>query len=107
MTARSTPRLANLMLHEAARIDITITHLTLQKLLYFAHGLSLVRYGQPLVLGYFEAWRLGPVHPWSTRHSNLRAVPRLISKQRHKTSWWVCQVKQSPSPLSPPPKPRG
>ena len=39
------------------------THLSLQKLLYFAHGAYLLRKGRPLVTGYFEAWNYGPVHP--------------------------------------------
>lgn len=54
---------ANLLLDEAARLDIEITNLSLQKLLYFCHGFSLVEHGGPLVKGYFEAWDHGPVHP--------------------------------------------
>ena len=54
---------ANLLLDEADRLSITVTNLSLQKLLYFAHGLSLIEDGKPLVSGYFEAWRHGPVHP--------------------------------------------
>ncbi|MCQ8184581.1 DUF4065 domain-containing protein [Parvularcula sp. BGMRC 0090] len=42
-----------------------ISNLALQKLLYFTHGLFLQRTGEPLVSGYFEAWRYGPVHPGS------------------------------------------
>ena len=55
--------IANLLLDEAARLAITVTNLSLQKLLYFAHGLSLIEDGRPLVDGYFEAWQHGPVHP--------------------------------------------
>ena len=40
-----------------------ITQISLQKLLYFAHGIFLQRYKKPLVSGYFEAWTYGPVHP--------------------------------------------
>lgn len=54
---------ANLLLDEAARRNIEITNLALQKLLYFAHGIRLTRTKQPLLSGYFEAWRYGPVHP--------------------------------------------
>ena len=53
--------ICNLILDEARRRPIT--HVALQKLLYFSHGLYLLRTGQPLVKGYFEAWRHGPVHP--------------------------------------------
>ncbi|MEO0882915.1 MAG: type II toxin-antitoxin system antitoxin SocA domain-containing protein [Pseudomonadota bacterium] len=52
---------SNLILDEAGRSRIT--HVALQKLLYFSHGLHLQRTGEPLVKGYFEAWQHGPVHP--------------------------------------------
>lgn len=55
--------IANLLLDEAQRLDVAVTHLALQKLLYFAHGLFLVSRKRPLVAGYFEAWQHGPVHP--------------------------------------------
>jgi uncharacterized phage-associated protein len=54
---------ANLMLDEADRIGCHMTNLALQKLLYFAHALYLIERKRPLVSGYFEAWRYGPVHP--------------------------------------------
>ncbi len=53
--------ICNLILDEAGRA--AITHVALQKLLYFAHGLHLQRTEQPLVSGHFEAWKHGPVHP--------------------------------------------
>ncbi|TNB49697.1 DUF4065 domain-containing protein [Martelella lutilitoris] len=55
--------IANLMLEEADRSGISVTNLALQKLLYFAHAIFLVETKRPLVSGYFEAWRYGPVHP--------------------------------------------
>jgi len=68
MRAAHDPRaIANLMLDEADRLGIKITHLSLQKLLYFAHGLHLMQTKSPLVSGYFEAWELGPVHPATYR----------------------------------------
>lgn len=54
---------ANLLLDLADARSMSITNLTLQKLLYFAHGQFLVTRGSPLVNGYFEAWKYGPVHP--------------------------------------------
>ena len=54
---------ANLILDEAQHKRRTVSNLSLQKLLYFSHGLYLMRHGQPLVTGYFEAWQFGPVHP--------------------------------------------
>src|SRR5258707_204126 len=55
--------IANAMLNESDRVGQPVTHLALQKLLYFAHGLFLIEQKRPLVSGYFEAWRNGPVHP--------------------------------------------
>ena len=57
---------ANLLLDIAASEEVgglPISNLALQKLLYFAHGLFLIRTRQPLVQGGFEAWTYGPVHP--------------------------------------------
>lgn len=54
---------ANLLLDIADQHQIAISNLALQKLVFFAHGLYLVRTGRPLVSGYFEAWEHGPVHP--------------------------------------------
>jgi uncharacterized phage-associated protein len=51
---------ANYIIRNARR---PIRQIALQKLLYFSHGLYLVRTKEPLVKGYFEAWRYGPVHP--------------------------------------------
>lgn len=59
--------IANLMLEEAERAGRGISNLALQKLLYFAHALFLIEQKQPLVTGYFEAWKLGPVHPGAYR----------------------------------------
>jgi uncharacterized phage-associated protein len=54
---------ANLLLDIADQQRRPVTNLALQKLLYFAHAIFLVETGKPLVSGYFEAWRYGPVHP--------------------------------------------
>ncbi|MGH1558477.1 Panacea domain-containing protein [Caulobacter segnis] len=51
------------MLSLAEDAGVAITNLALQKLVYFAHGLMIVRHDRPLVDGYFEAWEYGPVHP--------------------------------------------
>nr|WP_249158178.1 type II toxin-antitoxin system antitoxin SocA domain-containing protein [Bradyrhizobium jicamae] len=40
-----------------------LSNLALQKLLYFAHATFLIETGTPLVSGFFEAWKYGPVHP--------------------------------------------
>lgn len=54
--------ICNLMLDEAEG-HFPLSHLALQKLLYFAHGLHLIEGNGPMVTGYFEAWKAGPVHP--------------------------------------------
>jgi uncharacterized phage-associated protein len=54
---------SNLLLQYGREQGAPLSNLSLQKVLYFAHGLYLTRYGKPLVEGYFEAWENGPVHP--------------------------------------------
>ena len=45
------------------RADWSLSNLQIQKLLYIAHTYHLGAYNEPLVLGRFEAWDYGPVHP--------------------------------------------
>lgn len=52
----------NLLLDELEHAR-PVTVLILHKLVYFAHGLHLVRTGHPLVSGYFFAWQFGPALP--------------------------------------------
>jgi uncharacterized phage-associated protein len=40
-----------------------VTQMKLQKLVYFAHGLHLALYGEPLISEKFQAWKFGPVVP--------------------------------------------
>lgn len=62
------PRIvANYMLDAAAERGIQLTNLALQKLLFFAHAISLTERRAKLVSGYFEAWHYGPVHPAAYR----------------------------------------
>lgn len=55
--------IANVVLGLAKENDCQVTHLSLQKIIYFIHGRFLTETGQPLVSGSFEAWKFGPVHP--------------------------------------------
>jgi len=55
--------IANYMLDVARGRGISLTNLALQKLLFFAHAISLTERKTKLVSGYFEAWQYGPVHP--------------------------------------------
>jgi uncharacterized phage-associated protein len=52
-----------LILKRARADGVSLSHLALQKLLYFAHGQYLLKEKQPLCDGFFEAWKDGPVHP--------------------------------------------
>jgi uncharacterized phage-associated protein len=54
-------QVANCFLDMADNNHCPLTHLALQKIVYFAHGLSYARLGQPLLLNKIEAWKRGPV----------------------------------------------
>ncbi len=54
--------IANLLLKEADERHVPVSNLKLQKLLFLCHATFLVRTGQPLISGSFEAWQYGPVH---------------------------------------------
>lgn len=59
MTAAYDPReIANGILNEGDRLGRPVTHLALQKLLYFAHALFLIERKQPLVSGYFQLGKM-------------------------------------------------
>ena len=53
--------IANEFIRRAYAHDRSITPMQVQKLVYFAHGMSLATLHQPLVADVFEAWRFGPV----------------------------------------------
>lgn len=58
------PRIvANYILDLASERGVALTNLALQKLLFFAHAISLLERKEKLISGYFEAWQYGPVHP--------------------------------------------
>lgn len=54
---------ANFIIKLAEVENKPVTNLSLQKIVYFVHGLFLKRFGRALISGYFEAWKFGPVHP--------------------------------------------
>jgi uncharacterized phage-associated protein len=53
--------IANFLLDHAAQRGLSLTQLSLLKLIYFAHGWYLSRFTAPLVENEFEAWERGPV----------------------------------------------
>lgn len=54
-------QVANCLLDIADGEGLPLTHLALQKLVYFAHGLAYARFGAPLIQNRIEAWKRGPV----------------------------------------------
>ena len=55
--------IANEFIRRANDQDLPLTHMQIQKLVYFAHARLLVLHGQPLIDQAFEAWEYGPVVP--------------------------------------------
>jgi uncharacterized phage-associated protein len=62
-TGLSSRTVANYFLDLAGRDGVPIDPLKLQKLIYLAHGWSLVLLRRPLIKESFEAWNYGPVVP--------------------------------------------
>lgn len=91
---------ANLLLDTIEQRGRQATHIDLQKLLYFAHGRFLVSSGVPLVSGYFEAWRRGPVHP-TVYHAFKEAGARPIAFRAERTNLVTGQRSIAPAPDSP------
>lgn len=52
---------ANALIDRGIDAGRPLTHLQVQKLLYFAHARMLAKHGQPLSDELFEVWRYGPV----------------------------------------------
>ena len=52
---------ANFVLDQCDAAGVGVSHLALQKIVYFCHVWSLIELGQPLVRQSFEAWEHGPV----------------------------------------------
>jgi uncharacterized phage-associated protein len=54
---------ANWLIAKAKETNTPLDHMQLQKLIYFAHGKYLAKYGRALVNEPAEAWQFGPVFP--------------------------------------------
>ena len=52
---------ANLLLDLADELGLSLTHMALHKVAFFAHGWRLAESGGPLIRQQFEAWDYGPV----------------------------------------------
>lgn len=58
---------ANFVLDTCESLGRPVTNLSLQKLVYFCHSLTLATTGKPLISERFEAWQHGPVMPYLYR----------------------------------------
>jgi uncharacterized phage-associated protein len=58
---------ANFVLDRCKNHGIELTHLSLQKIVFFCHAWSLVSLNRPLIREQFEAWQFGPVLPYVYR----------------------------------------
>jgi uncharacterized phage-associated protein len=58
-----TMAVANFFIQTAKNHGKPVTHMKLQKMLYFAHGWYLAMFDQPLLDEQVEAWKYGPVIP--------------------------------------------
>lgn len=73
------PRIiANFIIWQSSLDGRPITNLALQKLLYLSHAQFLMRFKKPLLKGYFEAWKFGPVMP--SIYKELKSHGRLPIK---------------------------
>jgi uncharacterized phage-associated protein len=54
--------ISNALLERADARGRPLTHLSLQKILFFAHGWYLAKHNRPFIGQPFEAWRYGPVN---------------------------------------------
>lgn len=61
-TIYSSKAIANEFIRLANKENKTLTHMQLQKLVYFAHAIVLVVLRRPLVRNGFQAWPFGPVN---------------------------------------------
>lgn len=55
--------IANEFIRRALSNGVPITHMQVQKLVYFAHAFSLASLDRPLISDRFQAWQFGPVAP--------------------------------------------
>lgn len=76
MAKTTATAVADYILAYAAERGVAVTHLKLQKLLYFCYGCYLARAGEELFAEPLEAWPKGPVQPGQWRRFNsFRTAP--------------------------------
>jgi uncharacterized phage-associated protein len=97
----SAASVANEFLSHSFRDKRPITPMKMQKLVYFAHGYTLVECDRPLVDEAFEAWKFGPVLP-SLYHECKKYGNRPIRVYLHDFDY----RRESRTPAPPPDHPR-
>lgn len=76
MAKTTAAAVADYILAYAAERGVAVTHLKLQKLLYFCYGCYLARTGEELFAEPLEAWPKGPVEPGQWRRfAGFHAAP--------------------------------
>lgn len=95
--------IANFFLSIAHREKLPLTHLSLQKILFFAHGWHLARFNEALIGQGFEAWQYGPVVRVvydQLKSFKSKPVDKYLKKLDIGTGEWVdavCCIDQSKS----------
>jgi len=67
----SAPLIAYAFVKKGLETGKPVTQMKLQKMVYFAHGYHLAKWGTPLIKEPFEAWQFGPVAPAIYNEFNL------------------------------------
>ncbi len=83
--------IANFILDRCDQRQRIVTHLALQKLVYFCHAWSLVELQRPLIRHKFEAWEFGPVLPYLYREFKEFDRSPIIAR-----ATWIDPVDGSP-----------
>lgn len=83
---------ANALIRKALEQGEKLSHLKLQKLVFFAHGWHLATTGQPLIEDKVQAWPYGPVIPslyHELKHFGSRGIESYLQEPDLKTGQLV------------------
>ncbi len=75
---RDARHIANEFIRRSKEQNRLLTHMQIQKLVYFAHARMLSLHGRPLISQNFEAWQYGPVVPELYRALSYRGSDRVV-----------------------------
>lgn len=77
----SAPLVAYAFVKKGLESGKPVTQMKLQKMVYFAHGYHLAKYGEPLIKEDFEAWQFGPVAPSIYNEFNLHGSDPIVIEE--------------------------